>query len=160
MSTIFTVFGLLNLPSNITLYLDSLIDGMKLHRLSIDENESLAGLGAQSEEVSLRDDPRFRRTPDGRWIPATSSLANDLLHDQLSTSPLSVPDIIERLEEIEERIGVHTVFCPADSMPSMMTGSDSTTTPPPSGDRAARPVPADSGAAGVVGGAGAGRVAT
>ena len=114
MSTIFTVFGLLNLPSNITLYLDSLIDGMKLHRLSIDENESLAGLGAQSEEVSLRDDPRFRRTPDGRWIPATSSLANDLLYDQLSTSPLSVPDIIERLEEIEERIGVHTVFCPAD----------------------------------------------
>lgn len=46
---------------------------------AVTEPEVLAELWALGEDGSLRDDPRFRRTPAGRWILASQYLANDWL---------------------------------------------------------------------------------
>lgn len=46
---------------------------------AVREPEVLAELWALGEDGSLRDDPRFRRTPAGRWILASQYLANDWL---------------------------------------------------------------------------------
>ena len=46
---------------------------------AVSEPEVLAELWALGEDGSLRDDPRFRRTPAGRWILASQYLANDWL---------------------------------------------------------------------------------
>ena len=109
-----TVSELTDLSPNISNLFDSLVDSLKITRLSIDEDEHLEPLRRQGEEISLRDDPSFRATPYGRWILAESYLANDDLYDHLNTSLDPITDLFSWLKEFDERIGRHTVFCPRD----------------------------------------------
>lgn len=81
--------------------------------LSTTEPEALAALWAHGEDGWLREDPRFRPTPWGRWIPSERYLANDLLVEALreGASELS---LAEQLAALALVVGRPAAVCPAD----------------------------------------------
>ena len=74
------------------------------------EFEALGDVWARGEDVRLREDPRFRATPWGRWVAAGRELLNDRLHARLvgGGSGDSIP-LAAALGETP--LGV---FCPGD----------------------------------------------
>ncbi|MCB9797535.1 MAG: S24 family peptidase [Alphaproteobacteria bacterium] len=80
---------------------------------SIAEPEALAELWSHGEDAWLREDPRFRPTPWGRWVPSDRYLVNDLLVHELreGRSELSLSEQLKVLAKVIRR---PTAICPAD----------------------------------------------
>ena len=93
---------------------DDLIVQLQPARLSFEEGPVLAPLRDLGEEISLRDDVRFRQTPAGRWILATSYLANDALYHQLLQLSGGACNFDLLLSVLDQQLGKHAVFCPVD----------------------------------------------
>lgn len=92
---------------------DPVLDRVSAVPVSFTETEALAELWSHGEDGWLREDPRFRPTPWGRWIPADRYLINDLLVRALREghSELSLADQLAALSKV---VGCPTAFCPAD----------------------------------------------
>lgn len=92
---------------------DPVLDRVSAVPVSFTEAEALAELWSHGEDGWLREDPRFRRTPWGRWISADRYLINDLLVRALREghSELSLADQLAALSKV---VGCPTAFCPAD----------------------------------------------
>jgi hypothetical protein len=93
---------------------DPLVERLAVERSSISEAEWLAEYRELGEEISLRDDARFRPTPYGRWMLADWFLANDWLAGHLRRLPNGVTDLPTFLTVLDEQVGRRTVFCPGD----------------------------------------------
>ncbi|MEQ1564186.1 MAG: hypothetical protein ABMA64_01020 [Myxococcota bacterium] len=92
---------------------DPILDRLSATPASVPEPETLGELWSHGEDGWLREDPRFRPTPWGRWIPADRYLINDLLVRDLraGTSELSLS---EQLGTLSKVVGRPTAICPAD----------------------------------------------
>ena len=92
---------------------DPILDRLSAGPISVPEPEALAELWSHGEDGWLREDPRFRPTPWGRWIPSDRYLVNDLLVRDLraGSSELSLS---EQLEVLGKVVGRPTAICPAD----------------------------------------------
>jgi hypothetical protein len=80
---------------------------------SCTEAELLADLWSHGEDGWLREDPRFRRTPWGRWIPADRYLINDLIVRTLHAGASELP-LQQQLHELASVTACPTAYCPAD----------------------------------------------
>ncbi|MFM8394387.1 MAG: hypothetical protein ACKOB4_10750, partial [Acidobacteriota bacterium] len=101
---------------------DWLVEKLTKERLSVEESEILAVMNTGADEVSLRDDRRFRRTPYGRWILSDMYLANEALFDYLNNSPVPIANLAYWLEGFDCQIGLRSGFCSADPR-FVLTGS-------------------------------------
>jgi hypothetical protein len=92
---------------------DAILERLSATAVSQPEPETLAELWSHGEDGWLREDPRFRPTPWGRWIPSDRYLVNDLLVRELreGTSELS---LAEQLDTLSKVVGRPTAVCPAD----------------------------------------------
>lgn len=101
---------------------DWLVERLARERLSVEERVILAAMKTGADEISLRDDCRFRRTPYGRWILADRYLANEPLFDYLNNSPVPIASLEHWLDRFDHQAGVHSAFCSADPR-FVLTGS-------------------------------------
>lgn len=94
---------------------DEVVERFAESNISFSEAEALESSHWQmGEDALLREDVRFRPTPFGRWILASSLLANDALYLGFMRemhSELSLEDALKELSEIAHR---GCTFCPAD----------------------------------------------
>lgn len=94
---------------------DPLVARVESSRLSVGEDELLRESHWRlGEDARLREDVRFRPTPWGRWIAASTYLANDLLFAKLhgeSRGRLTVEAELTTLDGLVKR---RCVLCPAD----------------------------------------------
>ncbi|NDD62634.1 MAG: hypothetical protein EBZ36_01430, partial [Acidobacteria bacterium] len=101
---------------------DWLVERLSRERLSVEESEILAEMGTGADEISLRDDSRFRRTPYARWILTDLYLANETLFDYLNNSPVPIANLAHWLAGFERQFGLRSVFCQGDPR-FVLTGS-------------------------------------
>ena len=84
-------------------------------RISFTEAEALrASHWAMGEDARLREDPRFRPTPWGRWMISNTLLGNDALYASFVRELYSEVDLAKALDELAEVARRPCVFCPAD----------------------------------------------
>lgn len=101
---------------------DWLVGRLTKERLSVEESEILAAMKTGADEISLRDDARFRPTPYGRWILTDMYLANEPLFDYLNNSPVPIANLEHWLNQFDLRAGVRSAFCSSDPR-FVLTGS-------------------------------------
>jgi hypothetical protein len=92
---------------------DAILERLSADAASRPEHDLLAESWSHGEDGWLREDPRFRPTPWGRWIPSERYLINDLLVRELrdGTSELSLAQHLDTLARV---VGRPTAICPAD----------------------------------------------
>jgi hypothetical protein len=78
------------------------------------EADVLAEQWALGEDASLRDDPRFRRTPAGRWVLAMHYLANDWLVTALRDQGTAELALTAELITAAKVLGAQVAWCEAD----------------------------------------------
>lgn len=66
------------------------------------------------EDARFAEDPRFRPTPWGRWIPSAAYLANDALHARFVAEGTSRAPLRRALADLGRELGVTCAFCPGD----------------------------------------------
>lgn len=101
---------------------DWLVERLTNERLSVEESVILAEMKVDADEISLRDDARFRPTPFGRWILTDMYLANEPIFDFLNNSPVPIANLEHWLEQFDDRAGVRSVICAGDPR-FVLTGS-------------------------------------
>ena len=79
------------------------------------EADVLAEQWALGEDASLRDDPRFRRTPAGRWVLAMHYLANDWLVTALRDQGTAELSLKAELITAAKVLGAQVAWCEADA---------------------------------------------
>ena len=92
---------------------DAILERLSATAVSQPEPEALAELWSHGEDGWLREDPRFRPTPWGRWIPSDRYLVNDLLVRELREGASELV-LSEQLGVLSKVVGRATAFCPAD----------------------------------------------
>lgn len=81
---------------------------------SIIESDILRDHWAHGDDAWLREDPRFRPTPWGRWILSSQYLVNDLLVSNLRNLKVSELNLKDELGAAAKLTGVANAFCEAD----------------------------------------------
>lgn len=92
---------------------DAVLEHLEAAFVSMTELEALGQLWSLGEDGWLREDPRFRPTPWGHWIPSDRYLVNDLLVRALREGPseLSLAGECAMLSKVVGRVAV---CCAAD----------------------------------------------
>jgi hypothetical protein len=96
-------------PSQRVHSLDAVAARLASAGVSEPEAELLCDVWARGEDARLRDDPRFRPTPWGRWVAAGRELVNDRVYARLSAASDSALPLAAALTECPAG-----VFCAAD----------------------------------------------
>lgn len=100
--------------AKMTATLNSAAQQLSVEVQSLSEADTLSKNWA-SDDIRLREDARFRRTPWGRWILASQFLANDLAYQAFIEEGSAVRDLDEMLQEFSGLVGRQCVLCSGDS---------------------------------------------
>ncbi|MEW6713145.1 MAG: hypothetical protein AB1403_25215, partial [Candidatus Riflebacteria bacterium] len=66
------------------------------------------------EDILLRQDFRFKKTPWGNWTTSNSYIANEFVYKYLREHPTEEPELEPLVDQLAEALKIHCVFCPAD----------------------------------------------
>lgn len=95
---------------------DALLERLTSDGVAVREEDVLQTTHwALGEDARLAEDPRFRPTPWGHWIPSMAYIANDALHDTLLAQGRAQAELRPYLAGLAHALGVPCAFCPGDA---------------------------------------------
>jgi hypothetical protein len=94
---------------------DRLVEQLASAPITLSEGELLqVSHWSLGEDARLREDPRFRETPWGRWMLSGDLLANEVIYRWLHAERRSSIALDKALTRAAELLGRRCVFCAGD----------------------------------------------